>query len=236
MPVLAEAGWFAAIRQNVAPLAVPAAPLHAAAANPRALDFRDVWAHTASHDGSILTVEGEGRLVMKTAKIVSSMVLALLALPLIALADTTVQATLSGYDEVTTLSSPASGQFKAKIGPNTIQYELTYQGFTDPDTQTVVQAHIHFGAPGINGGIVLFLCTNLGNAPPPPASVTQVCPQVSARLTGTLGPADVVAGATSQGISAGDFDAVVRAIRAGAAYVNVHTAARPSGEIRGQLQ
>jgi hypothetical protein len=35
-------------------------------------------------------------------------------------------------------------------------------------------------------------------------------------------------------IAPGDFEALKQAIRDGAAYINVHTAAHPSGEIRGQ--
>jgi hypothetical protein len=42
-------------------------------------------------------------------------------------------------------------------------------------------------------------------------------------------------GAAAQGIAAGDFDELVRALRAGVTYANVHSQARPGGEIRGQL-
>ncbi|HEX9821407.1 MAG TPA: CHRD domain-containing protein [Methylomirabilota bacterium] len=39
-----------------------------------------------------------------------------------------------------------------------------------------------------------------------------------------------------QGILAGEFEEVVAAIRAGRTYANVHSAAFPPGEIRGQLR
>jgi hypothetical protein len=40
---------------------------------------------------------------------------------------------------------------------------------------------------------------------------------------------------TAQGINAGDLAAVLRAIRAGASYANMHTTNFPGGEIRGQF-
>ena len=54
-------------------------------------------------------------------------------------------------------------------------------------------------------------------------------------MTGTISP-DQVLTVTGQGISAGEFDEFVRAIRAGATYANVHSTAFPPGEIRGQIQ
>ena len=42
-------------------------------------------------------------------------------------------------------------------------------------------------------------------------------------------------GAAGQGIAAGEFAKVLRAIRVGAAYANIHTQQRPGGEVRGQI-
>ena len=53
-------------------------------------------------------------------------------------------------------------------------------------------------------------------------------------MSGVL-TANNVIGPAGQGISAGEFAELVRAIRHGVAYVNVHTATFPSGEVRGQL-
>lgn len=135
-----------------------------------------------------------------------------------------VRAKLTGYQEVpSALNTPASGRFDGKFSPGALSYELSYSGLPG-----VTQAHIHFGARGTNGGISIFLCSNLGNADAPP------CPQGEAKITGVATAASVV-GPTGQGIALGQFDAIARAIRAGVAYVNVHSSGYPGGEIRGQL-
>jgi hypothetical protein len=136
---------------------------------------------------------------------------------------------LSGYEEIPTLSTPANGEFKLSIDrlSQTIDYELSYRGFETP----VLQAHIHLGARAFNGGISLFLCTNLGNGP----AGTPACPTASGTVSGTLDAADVV-GPAGQGIAPGEFDEIVDAIRAGVTYANVHSEARPGGEIRAQLE
>jgi hypothetical protein len=70
-------------------------------------------------------------------------------------------------------------------------------------------------------------------APPAVSALTPACPQ-EGTVTGTITPAQVLE-AVGQGIAAGEFEEVVAAIRAGRAYVNVHTATFAPGEIRGQL-
>ena len=122
-----------------------------------------------------------------------------------------VKGSLSGYQEVPAISTNASGKFEAKVpkGGGPIRYELRYRGIPD-----VTQAHLHFAQKAVNGGIVLFICTNLGNGP----EGTPECPAGSARLTGSATSSDIVDGAMAQGIDAGELDEVKRAIRAGAIY------------------
>ena len=136
---------------------------------------------------------------------------------------------LSGYEEIPTLSTPANGELKMRVHrfSDRLDYRLSYRGF---ETQ-VLQAHIHFGARAFNGGISVFLCSNLGNGP----EGTPTCPTTAGTVSGTLEPSDVV-GPAAQGIEPGEFDELVDAIRAGVTYANVHSEARPGGEIRAQLE
>lgn len=136
----------------------------------------------------------------------------------------------NGFDEVPTLSSSAHANFSARLNRNEseITYSLRYSGFTSP----VAQAHIHFGRTAINGGVMVFLCSNLGNGP----AGTPSCPATEGTVSGTLTAADMVNGAAAQGITAGEFAELVDALRAGATYVNIHTEQFPGGEIRDQVK
>jgi hypothetical protein len=136
---------------------------------------------------------------------------------------------LSGYEEdPLVLSTTGTGTFRARIDSSSqeITYRLSYSALEG----AVAQAHIHLGGRHQSGGISVFLCTNLGNGP----AGTQLCPAAPATITGTIRPADVI-GPTGQGITAAQFEELVRAIRAGVTYVNVHSSLYPGGEIRAQL-
>lgn len=139
------------------------------------------------------------------------------------------KADLISFEEVPAVSSTATGSFTMLIDPTGTQftYRLTYSGLSS----NVTQAHIHFGQKGVNGGITLFFCTNLGNGP----AGTQSCPVSAGTVTGRITAAEITGGAAAQGIAATELAEVLRAIRSGVAYVNVHTTNFPGGEIRGQL-
>jgi hypothetical protein len=141
-------------------------------------------------------------------------------------------ASLTGYEEIPTLSTQGVGTFDASInrGKDEIRYTLSYRGPFDAGSNGVVtQAHIHLGARAVNGNIAAFLCSNLGNGP----AGTPACP-AEGTVSGTITPAQVI-GPAAQGIAAGEFAELVRALRAGAAYANVHTTTFTAGEIRGQI-
>jgi hypothetical protein len=139
-------------------------------------------------------------------------------------------ADLNGYGENPTLSSPASGNLDVRISGDgqSLEYVLSYDGLPT----NVLFAHIHLGRPAINGGVMVFLCTN--GAAPAGIPVPPACPQGGGTVSGVLTAADVI-GPPSQGVSAGEFAEVIRALEATAAYANVHTTAFPGGEIRGQV-
>ncbi|MBI1955021.1 MAG: CHRD domain-containing protein [Acidobacteria bacterium] len=136
-----------------------------------------------------------------------------------------VSAELTGFQEVPAISSTGTGKFRARLDDASIEFELTYS-----DLEGIVQqAHIHIGQAGVVGGIMIYFCSNLAN---PPLG-TPPCPQ-SGTVTGTRMASDVI-GPAGQGIAPGEFEEVLRAIRSGNTYANVHTAKHPGGEIRGKV-
>ena len=142
---------------------------------------------------------------------------------------------LTGYEEVPSVSTTGNGNFTARISndESRIDWELSYSDLEG----AIQQAHIHIGNVGVNGGISVFLCTNLGNGP----AGIQPCPAPPATISGTIVAADVspnipaTLAARNQGLNTGEIDELIRAIRAGATYVNVHSTTWPGGEIRSQI-
>jgi hypothetical protein len=152
--------------------------------------------------------------------------LTLLAAP--ASAAERMAARLRGFDEVPAISSIGNGFFSATIDETakTITWTMTY-GLLNGK---ITQSHIHFAQKGVNGGIWVFLCSNLGNGP----AGTQACPDAPATISGTIKMSDIIGGASAQGIQPGDFGPILRAIKTGTTYVNIHSDKYPGGEIRGQ--
>jgi hypothetical protein len=117
----------------------------------------------------------------------------------------TVLAALRASEEVPppTGAADARGGFLATVkwigGGAEFTWRLAFRDMTGP----VVAAHIHVGAPGEAGEIVVPLCSPCTN--------------------GQRGLAKMDVGTIS-------------AMNAGRAYVNLHTARNPNGEIRGQIE
>jgi len=151
-----------------------------------------------------------------------------------------LHANLKGFQEVPAVSTVATGQFRATIiNETTIDYTLTYSGLEG----TVTQSHIHFGDRFTTGGISLWLCQTGTNKDP--TNLSQQCPQEAKGNTtvkGLLTAANLV-GPAAQGIAGSatggtpeEFAEIIKAIRAGVAYANVHSSKVSSGEIRGQIK
>jgi hypothetical protein len=134
----------------------------------------------------------------------------------------TVAPVKADFISTATLTPGADGATNSNgSGSITLDYNSTADLFTYTLSWTdltgdAIMAHIHLGAPGVSGPIIVpFFMMTL------PATDT---------ISGTLTEADVPgnAGITTIG-------QVATAIEDGNAYVNVHTMEYPGGEIRGQL-
>jgi hypothetical protein len=170
------------------------------------------------------------RRLLVSAVAVASLI-ALIAAPIAAGGgDRRFEARLNGYQETPlTLSTSGRGTFSARLDGDSIHFKLRFRDLTGPPTM----AHIHFGARAISGGISVWLC---GSATANDPTQAATCPtsdsgevEATVRTTNVVGPAD-------QGIAPGEFDELLRAMRAGATYANVHTETYPGGEIRGQIR
>jgi len=119
-------------------------------------------------------------------------------------------ATLTGSQEVPPVSTTATGTatFTVNAAGTAIAYEVTYADLSGAPTA----AHIHVGPTGIAGSIILPL------------------PVGASPMTGTLTAADF-----TPAVGVATFADALAAIRSGGTYVNIHTAAHPGGEIRGQI-
>ena len=111
-----------------------------------------------------------------------------------------VKVTLSGDQEVPAVKTEAKGN-----GTITVKDDKSVSGSVTFSGMSPTAAHIHEGAAGKNGGVIIPLTKKGDNTFEVPAG---------AKLT----------------------DAQYEAYKKGDLYVNVHTAANPGGEIRGQLK
>lgn len=131
-------------------------------------------------------------------------------------------AVLKGGNEVPPVTTTDGFGFAA-LGVNR---EETALGFvlTTFRTENILVAHIHCAPAGSNGPVVADL---FGPVSPPGVTKNGLLAH------GVIRDEDV-----KDGVCPGVVDVkdLVALIRAGGAYVNVHTVAVPSGEIRGQIK
>jgi hypothetical protein len=144
------------------------------------------------------------------------------------------RATLNGFHETTggpptaegnttgSVSTTGRGKIRLSVRDDTIHYVLDYEDIEGGDA---TQAHLHFAERHVAGGVIAFLC----GGPRPP------CTEPDGRFEGDITAADII-GPADQGIAPGEIDEVIRALRNGAVYANVHSATWPEGEIRGDIK
>ncbi|HEY7055334.1 MAG TPA: CHRD domain-containing protein [Vicinamibacterales bacterium] len=132
------------------------------------------------------------------------------------------RAALKGRNEVPLTLSAARGSLTLRVNDDdsSVHFVLEYSGIQT----TVLFAHIHVGQPDVNGGVTVFFCGGGGR----PA-----CPQ-SGTVEGDFTAADVI-GLPTQQLEANNLEKVLKAIRAGKTYANVHSMTSMGGEIRGQI-
>jgi len=148
----------------------------------------------------------------------------------------TFTADLSGANETPPTGSPGTGLATIVLDPtaNTIQIAATFSGLTTPDTA----AHIHCcqSSPGSPAtvGVATTIPTfgALGPNPEFPLGVTSGTYDQTFSLLDSrfYNPAFVGMGTIAQAEAA-----LIAGIEGGVTYFNIHTAANPGGEIRGQL-
>jgi CHRD domain len=148
--------------------------------------------------------------------------LMLLFVPLAGAQTGTFSATLSGKQQNPPIDTAASGTatFTLSADGASLSYTLSVV-----DTENISMAHIHIAAAGADGPVATWLYPSQPHAEVKPGKFTGVL------ATGTITAADLVG--PLQGKTIADL---VADIKAGNAYVNVHTTAHPGGEIRGQIQ
>lgn len=140
---------------------------------------------------------------------------------------------LIGWEEVPAQVTTGKGSFKLDTSSVPWRFTLRYQEMEGP----VFMAHIHISSRHENGGISAWLCG--ASAVGTPAEM--VCPAgqtAEGVVVGTIETADIT-GPTGQGVEPGNFVELLRALRKGETYTNVHTGGTPvqrapGGEIRGQ--
>lgn len=117
---------------------------------------------------------------------------------------------VGGSQEVPPVATAATGTATVVISSDssTIWYVVEYSGLSG----ALAAAHIHVGAAGANGGVILPLAASAS-------------PMVGSLTATNFAPSGAIT----------TFAQAVTAIKAGGTYVNLHTAANPGGEIRGQV-
>ncbi|MGC2330372.1 MAG: CHRD domain-containing protein [Candidatus Acidiferrales bacterium] len=135
---------------------------------------------------------------------------------------TRFEAKLSGKNQSPAVETPAHGvaTFRLSADGKSLSYRLSVT-----DIDNVSMAHIHMGPAGQEGPVVAWLYPSK-----PPAVVKK------GKFTGLLASGTLMAANLAGPLEGKTIADLVEQIKAGKAYVNVHTEKYPAGEIRGQIE
>ena len=154
-------------------------------------------------------------------RLASFFALALLCAPLIAAQGATFHATLSGKAQSPPIDTPAHG--RATFVLSSDGQSLSYRLYV-ADIDDVLMAHIHIAPAGQEGPAAVWLYPAH-----PPAM------EKEGKFTGVLAHGSITAADLRGPLQGKTIADLVADIKAGNAYVNVHSKAHPGGEIRGQI-
>ncbi len=135
---------------------------------------------------------------------------------------TKFEAQLSGKNQSPAVDTPAHGvaTFQISADGKSLSYRVSVT-----DIENVSMAHIHMGPAGEEGPVVAWLYPSK-----PPAVVKK------GKFTGVLARGTLTAANLAGPLEGKTIADLVEQIKAGKAYVNVHTEKYPAGEIRGQIE
>lgn len=133
-------------------------------------------------------------------------------------ADKSFQAKLTGNDEVPSVKTKAKGEVKLKLSSD--GKELSYK-LSVKNIENATAAHIHSGMKGKNG---------------PPLANLFTGPKKEGKFSGNLSEGTITDKDLTGELIGKSLDDLVKLIKTGDTYVNVHTDANPNGEIRGQIK
>ncbi len=128
------------------------------------------------------------------------------------------KAAISGRTEVPKIKTEATGMvtFEPAMDGKELKYKLTVK-----DIENVTAAHVHLGKMGKSG---------------PPVAGLFSGPEKTGKFSGTLAEGTITEKDLVGPLSGKTIKDLIKDIRRGELYVNVHTEKYPDGEIRGQLK
>jgi hypothetical protein len=128
------------------------------------------------------------------------------------------RAKLTGSEVAPPVKTGAKGEtvFHLSKDGKELNYKLTVK-----DIENVSAAHIHMGGKGKNG---------------PPVAGLFAGPKKEGKFKGVLAEGTITEKELMGALAGKSVHDLIEMIKAGDAYVNVHTDAYPDGEIRGQIK